>query len=142
MIDLSFRSPDGPITVQLGAPVPTPEAQWPWAVEVRLDGRASTVPGWDLLGAMEGALHLLSGYLSDREGLDPPVVPLPLRQPPDLIAQGFHEGILAVLDVRGIACPDEVRGRIAACVDPAVLRRLLARAKTAGEADDLFELNP
>lgn len=54
MIELTFRSDDGPIVIQLCAPVATPEAEWPWAVEVRLDGRpeTDTAAPWDLHAGM------------------------------------------------------------------------------------------
>jgi hypothetical protein len=142
MIELTFRSDDGPVVVQVCAPVATPEGDWPWTVEVRLDGRPSTVVAWDLLGVLDGALYLLSGYLVGREGLDPPVVALPLKEPPGGVAQALREGLLAVLDVRGIACPEAAREQVAACDSPTLLRRLLARAKTAASVEEVFAVEP
>jgi len=55
------------------------------------------------------------------------------------LAGGLREGLLAVLDVRGIPCPDEARARLEACAEPAVLRHLLARAATAVRVDEVFE---
>jgi Uma2 family endonuclease len=51
---------------------------------------------------------------------------------------GVREGILALLDARGIACPDEARGDVMSCDDPPTLRRWLSRAKTAGTAAEIL----
>lgn len=76
MIELRFHTADGPILIQLCAPVPTPESKWPWAVEVRTNGRPQTLVGEDPLEALETALHFVAAYLGGRDGLDPV-----LRQP-------------------------------------------------------------
>lgn len=73
MIELTFRSADGPILIQILAPVPTPEQKWPWAIEVRTNGRSQTLAGDDPLQALEMAAQFASSYLSGREGLEPPV---------------------------------------------------------------------
>jgi hypothetical protein len=52
-------------------------------------------------------------------------------------AEGKAEAVLAVLDARRIAVPDDVRDRITACVDLALLDRWLARAVTALAAADV-----
>lgn len=57
-------------------------------------------------------------------------------------AQAFavaHAGIFAMLSVRGIACPDDVRARITACEDASVLQRCLERATTATTAAQLLD---
>jgi hypothetical protein len=48
-------------------------------------------------------------------------------------------GVLAVLEARGIACPEEVRDRVTACPDPAILQRWLLRATTARTAAEVVE---
>jgi len=142
MIELTFRTADGPMVIQFSTPVATPEANRPWAIEVRLNGRPSTIVGEDPLEALELAARFAASYLSGREGLDPSINDLPLKQAPDLLAQGFREGLLALLDARGISCPDEARVRIATCTDPAMLRLFLARAKTAASVDEVFSAVP
>ena len=47
---------------------------------------------------------------------------------------GLRGGVLAALDARGIACPDDARARLRECDDPATLQRWLLRAMTAGSA--------
>lgn len=142
MIELEFRTSDGPIVIQFCTPVATPEADRPWAIEVRLNGRPTNIVGEDPLEALELAARFVAGYLGGREGLDPPVNDLPLKQAPDLLRQGFREGLLAVLEVRGIPCSDVTRERIASCTDSAVLQILLARAKTAISIDEVFAAVP
>ena len=83
MIELRFHTADGPILIQLCAPVPTPESKWPWAVEVRTNGRPQTLVGEDPLEALETALHFVAAYLGGRDGLDPV-----LRQPVPPDAKG------------------------------------------------------
>lgn len=52
-------------------------------------------------------------------------------------AQGRAEGILPVLEQRGITVPDKVRERITDCGDPEVLRQWLVRAVTATSAEEI-----
>ncbi len=52
---------------------------------------------------------------------------------------GLREAVLAVLGARGIACPDDARERLMSCDDPSVVQRWLARAMSAGSADEVFE---
>ena len=47
---------------------------------------------------------------------------------------GLRAGVLTALETRGIPCPDEIRSRVAACEDPAILQRWLLRAFSAGSA--------
>jgi hypothetical protein len=138
MIELKFSTSDGPIVVEFNTPVATPEANRPWAIEVRLNGRPSTIVGEDPLEALELAARFAASYLSGREGLDPAVNDLPLKEANDLLAQGFREGILALLEVRGIPCPDAASAHIAACTEPATLQLFLARAKTAASIDEIL----
>jgi len=142
MLDFTFRTADGPILVQLCAPEAKPKCNLPFSVEVRLNGRPSIIPGEDPLEALWMAARFASSYVSGSEGLDPPVHELPLTQVPDLLVQGFREGLLAVLDARGISCPDTARARIAACSDPTMLQQFLARAKTAASMDETFDTAP
>ncbi|MFE6590731.1 hypothetical protein [Streptomyces sp. NPDC057781] len=54
-------------------------------------------------------------------------------------AQAGAEALLIVLEQRGLAVSDDVRGRVTACGDPEVLRHWLARAVTAPTAEAVFE---
>lgn len=53
-------------------------------------------------------------------------------------AQAGAEALLIVLEQRGLAVSDDVRGRITACGDPEVLRRWLTRAVTVAAAEAIF----
>jgi hypothetical protein len=53
---------------------------------------------------------------------------------------GLRESVLAVLDARGIACPNEERARLMGCDDPATLRRWLSLARFAGSAAEAVTL--
>ncbi|MEU4034276.1 hypothetical protein [Streptomyces collinus] len=53
-------------------------------------------------------------------------------------AKGEAKGVLAVLEVRGIPVPDDVRGRVTACTDPDRVSDWLNRARTVERAEDLF----
>jgi flagellar biosynthesis/type III secretory pathway protein FliH len=52
-------------------------------------------------------------------------------------AKGSAAAILLVLKTRGIAVPEEIEQRIAACTDPAVLSLWLTRAVTANSAAEV-----
>ncbi|WND35905.1 hypothetical protein RI578_17095 [Streptomyces sp. BB1-1-1] len=54
-------------------------------------------------------------------------------------AQAGAEALLIVLEQRGLAVSDDVRGRVTACGDPEILRHWLARAVTAPTAEAVFE---
>jgi Uma2 family endonuclease len=51
---------------------------------------------------------------------------------------GLREGLMTILDVRGVPCPDEARARIESCGEPSVLRQWLARARTAASVDEVL----
>jgi Uma2 family endonuclease len=53
-------------------------------------------------------------------------------------AKGLRDGVLAVLDARGIPCPDDARARLLAEGDPSTLRRWLSRAKSASTAAEML----
>ncbi len=53
-------------------------------------------------------------------------------------ARGRSRAVLAVLDARGIAVPDEARARISACRDLDQLDSWVRRAATADSVDELF----
>jgi hypothetical protein len=55
-------------------------------------------------------------------------------------AEGRAEAVLVVLEARGLHATEEVRARILACTDAAVLDRWLRAAVTVGDAAELFEL--
>jgi Uma2 family endonuclease len=48
-------------------------------------------------------------------------------------------GIFALLDVRGVPCPEDLRARMSECNDPATLQRWLLRATTAASAAEILE---
>ncbi|MFJ3600357.1 hypothetical protein ACIPRU_28175 [Streptomyces sp. NPDC090126] len=52
--------------------------------------------------------------------------------------EGRAEDILRILEVRGVAVPDEARERISSCTDLAVLDVWFERAVTAQTADAVF----
>jgi hypothetical protein len=54
-------------------------------------------------------------------------------------AKGRAADILLVLKTRGVAVPEEIEQRIAACTDPAALSRWLERAVTAESAAEVVE---
>jgi hypothetical protein len=59
------------------------------------------------------------------------------RTPPYAFTE---QGVLEVLEARGIPVGDDQRATVLACSDRAVLHRWLIRAATVGSADDLFAL--
>lgn len=52
---------------------------------------------------------------------------------------GLRAGVLAALEARGLPCPDELRARVMACEDPAILQRWLLRAFSAGSTADALD---
>ncbi len=83
MIELTFQTADGPRVIQFDTPTATPEADRPWAIEVRLDARPTIIVGEDPLEALELAARFVASYLRGREGLDPPLnQPLPYEPKP------------------------------------------------------------
>jgi hypothetical protein len=73
MIEMIFNTADGPMVIQIAAPAKG--EKWPWVVEVRTNGRPQYIPGDDPIEALAMAARFTAGYLSGREGLDPPVRP-------------------------------------------------------------------
>jgi hypothetical protein len=53
-------------------------------------------------------------------------------------AQGHADGVLRILDKRGIDVPEDVRGRVTSCTDEATIDAWYDRALTATTAEDLF----
>ncbi|MER5553262.1 hypothetical protein ABT001_16575 [Streptomyces sp. NPDC002793] len=51
-------------------------------------------------------------------------------------AQGRAEGLLLILEARGIAVTDELRQKVSTCTDPQLLHRWLHRATTATTAEE------
>ena len=52
--------------------------------------------------------------------------------------QGRQEAVLELLALRGLEVSDSVRAKVLACTDPAMMSRYLARAATAGSAEEIF----
>ena len=50
----------------------------------------------------------------------------------------LRDGIVALLEARGVRCSDEARACLSSCDDPQALQRWLLLATTAMSADDLF----
>ena len=90
-------------------------------------GSAELISSDDLIGRLTSMVEELEARAQLAEGRA------------ELATAGLREGVLAVLDARGIACPDDARERLMSCDDPAVLQRWLARAKSVGSAAEVFE---
>jgi hypothetical protein len=82
MIHLAFKLTADPdprdIVVVLHEPTQNPpDARWPWAIAVEVEGRSYTTYGMDPLDAIENgcqhAARLLRGVYGD--ALDPPIEP-------------------------------------------------------------------
>jgi hypothetical protein len=56
----------------------------------------------------------------------------------EAVAKGHADGVLRILDKRGIDVPEDVRVRVTACTDEAMIDAWYDRALTATTADDLF----
>jgi hypothetical protein len=54
-------------------------------------------------------------------------------------AEGEAKAVLAILDARGVAVPEEVRAHIAGCTDLDLLDVWVRRAATADKIQDLGE---
>jgi hypothetical protein len=55
------------------------------------------------------------------------------------MAEGMARAVLAVLEARGIAVPDDARARITECSDLDQLETWVRRAVTAASMRDLFD---
>ena len=55
-----------------------------------------------------------------------------------LRAEGLAEGVISVLTDRGVFVPDDVRDRIEACEDRALLKAWLLRAYQVADAEKIF----
>jgi Uma2 family endonuclease len=49
-----------------------------------------------------------------------------------------RNGLLAILDVRGLPCSEQARARIDACTDPSTLEGWMLRAKTAASIEEIL----
>ena len=54
-------------------------------------------------------------------------------------AEGIADGVLRVLNKRGVAITDQQRARIAGCTDLDQLNEWLDRAVTVAQASDVFD---
>ena len=57
----------------------------------------------------------------------------------DQAMAALRSTLIALLEARGVACPEEARARLAACEDLATLQRWLLRAATASSAAEALE---
>ena len=55
---------------------------------------------------------------------------------------GTRANVVALLEARGIACPDDARAQLSSCDDLPTLQRWLMRATTAGSAAAVFQGEP
>ncbi|MFE7358000.1 hypothetical protein ACFU8Q_33920 [Streptomyces sp. NPDC057543] len=62
----------------------------------------------------------------------------PRSRPRTCRARGRADGLLLVLEMRGIAVSDEFREKITSCNDPQLLHQWLNRATTAATAEGVF----
>lgn len=91
-----------------------------------LAGEALLPVSADLIGRLQGMMGNLEAKAEQAQAQT------------DQALAGLREGLLAILDVRGIPCSDEDRERVESCVEPSALRRWLARAKTASSSLEVF----
>jgi Uma2 family endonuclease len=93
-------------------------------------GEATLPVSADLIGRLQGMMENLQTKAQQAQ-----------EQADQALAAGLREGLLAILDARGIACPDEARARIESCGEPSTLRRWLVRAKTVSLVEEVFSLD-
>ncbi len=91
MIELQFKSADGPISIQVGAPIKDSSNDCPWSIEVRTNGRKQTLRAEDPVEAMDHVATFLGGYLSGRAGLDPAVASLQSRSTDGIVRTRLAE---------------------------------------------------
>ena len=94
-------------------------------------GSAELIGSDDLIGRLTGMVEVLEAKAEQAEA-----------KAEQALAAGLRQGILAVLDARGLACPDDARAQLMSCDDPSTLQRWLARAKSAGSAAEAFAREP
>jgi len=101
-----------------------------------LAGEALLPVSADLIGRLQGMMGNLESKAAQAEAQ--------AAQAEAQILVDLREGLLTLLDVRGIPCSDEDRARVESCEEPSTLRRWRTRAKTASRALDVFseELPP
>jgi Uma2 family endonuclease len=87
-----------------------------------LSGEAMLPVSADLIGRLQGMMENLEAKANKV----------------DEALAGLREGLRALLDARGIACPDEARERIESCAEPSTLRQWLSRATTAASIDEIL----
>jgi Uma2 family endonuclease len=109
-----------------------------------LSGEATLPVSADLIGRLQGMMENLGTKAQEaREQAEQARAQAEQdRAQAEQALQGLREGLLAILDVRGISCSDEAQARIESCAEPATLRRWLSRAKTAGLVDEIFTPDP
>jgi Uma2 family endonuclease len=90
----------------------------------------------ELIGS-DDLIERLSGMVSDLEAKAERAEAEAERA--EQAVAGLRQGVLAVLEARGVACPNEARARVMACDDPLALQRWLARATSARSAGEALE---
>ena len=86
----------------------------------------------DLLGRLHGMVEELNAK-ADRDDAEIAQATARADQATaraDQATAALRATLIAVLETRGIACPDEARARIASCEDPVILQRWILRAFT------------
>ncbi len=92
-----------------------------------LSGEATLPVSADLIGRLQGMMENLQTKAQQAQA-----------QADHALSDGLREGLLAILDARGLTCPDEARARIESCAEPSTLRRWLLRAKTVDSVEQVF----
>jgi hypothetical protein len=106
-----------------------------------LSGEATLPVSADLIGRLQGMMESLEtkALAAQEEAAAAQEQAERARaQNQEAVAAGLREGLLAILDARGIACQEDARQRVDSCVDATTLRQWLLRAKTATRIDDMF----
>jgi Uma2 family endonuclease len=95
-----------------------------------LSGEATLPVSADLIGRLQGIQENLEAKAEQAQ------------TKAEQALAGLREGLLTLLDVRGIPCSDEARARVEGCAEPSTLRRWVSRAKTAGSVAEMFSEAP
>lgn len=91
-----------------------------------LSGEATLPVSADLIGRLQGMMGSLEAKAEQAQAQT------------DEALVGLREGLLTILDLRGLSCPAEARARIDACAEPALLRRWMSRAKLVSAVEEIF----
>jgi len=102
-----------------------------------LSGEATLPLSADLIVRLQGMVEALESK-ADQVQAEQAQAQAEQAQAIEGLRETIREAILVLLDMRGIACPDEARAHIQSCRDPATLRGWHLRARTAGSVEEVF----